>query len=121
MAAKSVRQVTLDFCKKKKNDPQLPGPALVTPLFLSPEIGGQADAAFELWQTECLYGTVFALRVSLVRMQQARRKIVRTVRILPAIEKIGKREKWTRSSFETSASSRTSTTANPRSLTACSK
>jgi hypothetical protein len=57
MAAKSVRQVTLDFCKK--NDPQLPGPALVTPLFLSPEIGGQADAAREMWQTECLYGTVF--------------------------------------------------------------
>jgi hypothetical protein len=34
---------------------------------------GQADAAFELWQTECLYGTVFALRLSLVRMQRARR------------------------------------------------
>jgi hypothetical protein len=34
----------------------------------------QADAAFELWQTGCLYGTVFALRVSLVRKQQARRK-----------------------------------------------
>jgi len=33
----------------------------------------QADAPFELWQTGCLYGTVFALRVSLVRMQQARR------------------------------------------------
>jgi hypothetical protein len=29
---------------------------------------------FELWQTECLYGTVFALRVSLVPMPQARRK-----------------------------------------------
>jgi hypothetical protein len=27
-----------------------------------------------LWQTVCSYGTVFALRVSLVRMQQARRK-----------------------------------------------
>jgi hypothetical protein len=37
-------------------------------------MGGQADAAFELWQTECLCGTVFALRVPLVRMQQARRK-----------------------------------------------
>jgi hypothetical protein len=37
-------------------------------------MGGQADAACELWQTECLYGTVFALRVSLVRMQQPRRK-----------------------------------------------
>jgi len=52
----------------------LPVSVLVTPLFFSPEIGGQADAAFELWQTECLCGTVFALRVSLVRMQQARRK-----------------------------------------------
>jgi hypothetical protein len=52
----------------------LPGSALVTPLFFSPEIGVQADAAFELWQTECLYGTVFALRVSLVRIPQARRK-----------------------------------------------
>jgi len=37
-------------------------------------MGGQADGAFELWQTECLYGTVFALRVLLVRMQQARRE-----------------------------------------------
>jgi len=37
-------------------------------------MGVRADAACELWQTECLYGTVFALRVSLVRMQQARRK-----------------------------------------------
>jgi hypothetical protein len=79
----------------------------------------QADAACELWQTGCLYGTVFALRVSLVRKQQARRKIARAIRILPAIEKIGKREKWTRSSSGISASSRTSTTANPRSLTVC--
>ena len=71
MAGKSTRQVTLDFCKQRS---ALAGSALVTPLFFSPEIGVQADAAFELWQTECLYGTVFALRVSLVRMQQARRK-----------------------------------------------
>jgi len=55
----------------------------------------------------------------LVRKQQARRKIARAIRILPAIEKIGKREKWTRSSYGISASSRTSTTANPRSPTAC--
>jgi len=34
----------------------------------------RADAACELWQTECLYGTVFALHVSLVRKRQARRK-----------------------------------------------
>jgi len=34
----------------------------------------QADAPFELWQTGCLNGTVIALRVSLVQMQQARRK-----------------------------------------------
>jgi hypothetical protein len=32
-------------------------------------MGGKADAACELWQTGCLYGTVFALRVSLFRMQ----------------------------------------------------
>jgi hypothetical protein len=44
------------------------------PIFASFALGGQADAAFELWQTGCLSGTVFALRVSLVRMQQARRK-----------------------------------------------
>jgi hypothetical protein len=86
----------------------------------------QADAPFELWQTGCLYGTVFCslpaagrLRVWLVRKQQARRKIARAIRILPAIEKIGKREKWTRSSYGISASSHTSTTANPRSLTVC--
>ena len=41
---------------------------------VSLQTGAQADAAFELWQTECLYGTVFALHVSLVRKQQARRK-----------------------------------------------
>ncbi len=35
----------------------------------------QADAAFELWQTECSHGTVFALRVSLVRSEQARRRV----------------------------------------------
>jgi len=50
--------------------PHLSGSAL----FVSHEMGGQADGAFELWQTECLYGTVFALRVLLVRMQQARRE-----------------------------------------------
>jgi hypothetical protein len=33
-----------------------------------------ADGQPDLWQTGCSYGTVFALRVSLVRMQQARRK-----------------------------------------------
>jgi len=33
-----------------------------------------ADAPRDLWQTGCSYGTVFALRVSLARMQQARRK-----------------------------------------------
>src|SRR5712692_4097919 len=82
----------------------------------------QADAACELWQTGCSNGTVFALRVSLVRKQQARSgQIGRAIRILPAIEKTGKREKWTRSSSEISASSRTSTTANPRSQTAFSK
>jgi hypothetical protein len=48
-----------------------------------------ADAAFELWQTGCSYGTIFAPLVSLVRMQQARLKIARTFRILPEIEKIG--------------------------------
>src|SRR6266446_5933781 len=48
--------------------------ALIVPTFLSFALSGQADAAFELWQTGCLSGTVFALRVSLVRMQQARRK-----------------------------------------------
>src|SRR3989442_575665 len=37
-------------------------------------MSGQADAPFELWQTGCLYGTVFALRVSFVRVQQAHRK-----------------------------------------------
>jgi hypothetical protein len=68
MAAKSTRQVTLGSAR---NEPQLPGSVLVTPLFFSPVMGVtvmgvQADAAFELWQTECLYGTVFALRVSLV-------------------------------------------------------
>ncbi|PYU40816.1 MAG: hypothetical protein DMG54_22100 [Acidobacteria bacterium] len=54
--------------------PHLSGSALVTQLLFSHEMGGQADGAFELWQTECLYGTVFALRVLLVRMQQARRE-----------------------------------------------
>src|SRR5260370_4040997 len=48
--------------------------ALATQLCVSLELSGQADAPFELWQTECLYGTVFALRASLVRKQQARRK-----------------------------------------------
>jgi len=71
MAAKSARQVTLLFLREQ---PHSCSSSLVTQLFLSHEMRGQADAACELWQTECLYGTVFALRVSLVRMQQARRK-----------------------------------------------
>ncbi|HEX4545721.1 MAG TPA: hypothetical protein VH110_05135 [Candidatus Acidoferrum sp.] len=37
-------------------------------------IPSEADAALELWQTECLHGMVFALRVSFVRSEQARRK-----------------------------------------------
>ena len=41
---------------------------------VSLQTGAQADAPFELWQTGCSYGTVFALRVSLVRKQQVRRK-----------------------------------------------
>jgi hypothetical protein len=102
LAAVSTRQ------KRKKRLPRLLSgrsalQALATQLCVSLEWSGQADAPFELWQTGCLYGTVFALRVSLVRMQQARRKTARAIRILPAIEKIGKREKWTRSSFEISA------------------
>jgi hypothetical protein len=48
--------------------------ALAMQLCVSLEWSGQADAPFELWQTGCLYGTVFALRLSLVRMQHARRK-----------------------------------------------
>src|SRR5712664_416735 len=114
LAAVSTRQK-----RKKPLSRLLPGrrsalQALAMQLCVSLEWRGQADAPFELWQTGCLYGTVFALRVALVRMQQARRKTARAIRILPEIEKIGKREKWTRSSFEISASSRTSTTASPR-------
>ena len=71
MAAKSTRQVTLLFLREQ---PHSRSSSPVMQLFLSREMRGQADSAFELWQTECLYGTVFALRVSLVRMQQARRK-----------------------------------------------
>jgi hypothetical protein len=71
MATKSTRQVTWGSAR---NEPQLPGSVLVMPLFFSPVMGVQADAAFELWQTESLYGTVFALRVSLVRMRHACRK-----------------------------------------------
>jgi hypothetical protein len=41
------------------------------------DVGEQADAQPDLWQTGCLNGTVFALRVALVRMQQARRLIRR--------------------------------------------
>jgi hypothetical protein len=33
----------------------------------------KADVAFELWQTECSRGMIFALRVSFVRSEQARR------------------------------------------------
>ena len=70
MVGKSTRQVTLLFLQEQLHSRSS---TLVTPLFVSLEMREQADAACELWQTECLYGTVFALRVSLVRMQQARR------------------------------------------------
>jgi hypothetical protein len=50
-------------------------------------VSGKADAARELWQTECSFGTVFRLRVSLVRMQQARReKASRRSELLPVTE-----------------------------------
>jgi hypothetical protein len=70
MAAKSTRQVTPLFLREQLHSRSS---TLVTQLFLSHEMRGQADAACELWQTECLYGTVFVLRVLFVRMQHARR------------------------------------------------
>jgi hypothetical protein len=51
---------------------------------------GKADAAGELWQTECLFGTVFALYVSFECGQQARRENTgRRFELLPVTEKIG--------------------------------
>jgi hypothetical protein len=118
MAAKSVRQVTLDFCKKKttRNCPAL---LLSRHFSFRQRLAGKLTRPVKCGKLNVCTARFFALRVSLVRMQPARLKIVRTVRILPAIEKIGKREKWTRSSFEISASSRTSITASPRWRTAC--
>jgi hypothetical protein len=58
MAANSTRQVTLLFLEEQHHSrSSTPG----AQLFLPHEIRGQADAALELWQTECLYGTVFVL------------------------------------------------------------
>jgi len=61
-------------------------------LFDSLEWGGQADAACELWQTECLYGTVFSPACRrqaawMVRSNAAGspKNIARAIRILPAI------------------------------------
>jgi hypothetical protein len=49
---------------KRRNDS-----CLVAPLCHAFDLGEQADAQPDLWQTGCLNGMVFALRVALVRMR----------------------------------------------------
>jgi hypothetical protein len=51
---------------------------------------GKADAAWELWQTECLFGTVFALRLSFECGKRARRDGAgRRFELLPVTKIIG--------------------------------
>src|SRR6266436_3054103 len=70
------------------------------------QVGKQADAAWELWQTGCLYGTLFAPACR----RQARSKAAGPPKNRPGDShparhrEIGKREKWTRSSYGISAS-----------------